>query len=59
MRLRAWACGRAGDPVARAWGTLRGTAQTWGDAPYPGSVVIDQKDAGLNKSLVVLFPDDL
>ena len=40
-------------PVCRA--ALRGTVKR-GAAPYPGSVVIDQKDAGLNKGLVVLFP---
>ena len=53
MRARWWPrglCSRAG---------AAGTVGTWGAAPYPGSVVIDQKDAGLNKGLVVLFPDDL
>ena len=52
MRARWWPRGPCVGHAAR-------DSETWGAAPYPGSVVIDQKDAGINKGLVVLFPDDL
>ena len=51
MRARWWPRGTCVGHAARD--------RTWGAAPSPGSVVIDQKDSGLNKGLVVLFPDDL